>query len=186
MFWFCIPAYLTVWIIPCYLQGKGYPDLCTRAFVHLLSETALRNSDSQSQLDGVATRSSSYPRFYVLVDGDPDGMAIMSTYKYGSMAHAHESARLNAPGLQWLGVRISDVVAGADILGDDVMIPLSARDRKRAQAMLSNNPAFAEDGPEVDWRAELQTMLMLNLKAETEILYEREGSLEGWIDRKMV
>lgn len=169
-------------------QGKGYPDLCTRAFVHLLSETALRKVEPPSQFgDNVVTPSSPRsPRFYALVDGDPDGMAIMSTYKYGSMAHAHESARLNATGLQWLGLRISDVIAGADTMGDDALIPLTPRDRKRARAMLKNSPAFAEDGPEVEWRAELQTMLMLNLKAETEILYERDGGLEGWIDRKMV
>lgn len=161
-------------------QGKGYPDLCTRSFVHLLSETARRNGDPLSQ-PGVAT-----PRFYALVDGDPDGMAIMSTYKYGSMAHAHESARLNAPGLQWLGVRISDLVVEAETRGDGTLIPLTSRDWKRARAILANSPAFAEDGPELEWRAELQTMLMLNLKAETEFLYEREGALEGWIDQKMV
>ncbi|KAL1970901.1 hypothetical protein VTN77DRAFT_2735 [Rasamsonia byssochlamydoides] len=181
-YFFCIPHLLNWTVSPPSFQGKGYPDLCTRTFVHLLSETGhRRNSDRPSKF-GVVTP----PRFYALVDGDPDGMAIMSTYKYGSMAHAHESARLNAPGLQWLGVRISDAVAGADTQGDDALIPLSSRDWKRARAMLMNSPAFAEDGPELGWRAELQTMLMLNLKAETEILYEREGGLEGWIDRKMV
>jgi meiotic recombination protein SPO11 len=177
-------------------QGKGYPDLCTRAFLHLLYETALKNANPQSPLGGgggIVTPSCAPPcpppRFYALVDSDPDGMAIMSTYKYGSKAHAHESFRLNAPNLQWLGVRISDVVASAgSTLGgeDDPLIHLTSRDRKKALAMLRNSPAFAEDGPEVDWRAELQTMLMLNLKAETEILYERGGGLEGWLDRKMV
>jgi meiotic recombination protein SPO11 len=28
-------------------------------------------------------------------------------------------------------------------------------------------------------------MLMLNLKAEIEILYDRQEGLEGWIDKKM-
>lgn len=42
-----------------------------------------------------------------------------------------------------------------------------------------------EDGPELEWRAELQTMMMLNIKAETEVLYGTRGGLEGWIDRKM-
>jgi len=112
-------------------------------------------------------------------------MDIMSIYKYGSMAHAHENAKLNVPGIQWLGLRTSDVVAEADHRGDDPLIPLTTRDRKKALSMLRNNPAFAEHGPETEWRFELQQMLMLNLKVETEILYEREGGLEGWILRHM-
>lgn len=123
------------------------------------------------------------PRFYALVDSDPDGIAIMSTYKYGSMAYTHENARLNVPGLQWLGLRNSDIVAGSN-LDDEALIRLTVRDRKRAVTMLNNNPACAADGPEQEWRVELQQMLMLNLKAEIEILYER-GGLEEWIDSKM-
>lgn len=125
------------------------------------------------------------PWIYILVDSDPDGMAIMSTYKYGSMAHASENARLNIPCVRWLGLRTSDVVADADALGDDVLIRLTLRDRKKAISMLSNNPAWADDGPEPEWRAELQVMLMLNLKAEIEMLYNREGGIESWIDQQM-
>lgn len=125
------------------------------------------------------------PRFYALVDSDPDGMVIMSTYKYGSMAHTHENGRLNIPGLRWLGLRSSDAVVGSSAEGDDTFIPLSARDRRKAVATLKNNPACAADGPEQEWRAELQRMLMLNLKAEIEILYDR-GGLEEWIDQKMI
>lgn len=130
-----------------------------------------------------STHGQTTPRFYALVDNDPDGMAIMSTYKFGSMAHARDNGKLNVPSLQRLGVSTSDIVARAD--PDDAFIPLSARDRKKAISMLTNSPVWASDGPEPEWRAELQQMLMLNLKAETEILYQREGGLEGWIDRKM-
>lgn len=112
-------------------------------------------------------------------------MAIMSTYKFGSKAHARENSTLNIPKLQRLGLCTSDVVAGTDPLGDDAFIPLTPRDRRKIVAMLTNSPVWAVDGPEPEWRAELQQMLMLNLKAETEILYKREGGLEGWIDRKM-
>lgn len=90
-------------------------------------------------------------------------MAIMSTYKYGSMAHAHDNEKLNVSKLCWLGLRTSDVIGGADSFGDEAFIRLSLRDRKKAVAMLSNNPVWAEDGPEQEWRAELQQMLMLNL-----------------------
>lgn len=112
-------------------------------------------------------------------------MAIMSTYKYGSKAHARENAKLNVPHLHWLGLRMSDVIADADPEGDDASVRMSARDRKKAVAMLDNSPVWAVDGPEPEWRVELQRMLMLNLKAEIEIVYDREGGLEGWIDRKM-
>lgn len=125
------------------------------------------------------------PRFCALVDSDPDGMAIMATYKYGSMKQAHDNARLNVPGIHWLGLRTSDVVSGADPHGDEALMPLSMRDRKKAIAVLKNNPVFAEDGPESRWRSELQQMLMLNLKAETELLYDRDGGIEGWIDQRI-
>ncbi|RHZ56663.1 putative meiosis-specific topoisomerase Spo11 [Aspergillus thermomutatus] len=155
------------------VTGKGYPDLSTRAFVRrLLDET--RHLPAEEA-----------PRFYALVDSDPDGMAIMSTYKYGSMAHARDNEKLNVPKLRWLGLRTSDVIEGADSFGDDGFIRLSPRDRKKAIAMLSNNPVWAINGPEQEWRAELQQMLMLNLKAEIEILYDRQEGLEGWIDKKM-
>ncbi|KAH1270032.1 hypothetical protein KXV81_004703 [Aspergillus fumigatus] len=154
-------------------KGKGYPDLSTRAFVRrLLDET--RHLPAEES-----------PRFYALVDSDPDGMAIMSTYKYGSMAHAHDNEKLNVSKLCWLGLRTSDVIGSADSFGDEAFIRLSLRDRKKAVAMLSNNPVWAEDGPEQEWRAELQQMLMLNLKAEIEILYNRQEGLEGWINKKM-
>ncbi|KAI9933337.1 hypothetical protein MW887_007810 [Aspergillus wentii] len=153
------------------ITGKGYPDLCTRAFARLLFEKSSHLRPA--------------PCFYALVDSDPDGMAIMSTYKYGSMAYAHENAKLNIPKLHWLGLRTSDVAAGADPLGDDALIRLTTRDRRKIVSMLNNSPILAVDGPEQEWRVELQQMLMLNLKAETEIVYDRNGGLEGWIDRKM-
>ncbi|GLA39277.1 hypothetical protein AnigIFM63309_006614 [Aspergillus niger] len=154
------------------VTGKGYPDLSTRAFVRKLF-------DHSHQL-------TKQPQFYALVDGDPDGMAIMATYKYGSVAFAHENRNLNVPGLHWLGLRLADVVAGADPLGDDTLLHLTKRDRKKAIAMLSKNPVWEADGPEPEWRVELQRMLMLNVKAEMEILYDMEGGLTGWLDRKLI
>ncbi|PWY86404.1 meiotic recombination protein spo11 [Aspergillus sclerotioniger CBS 115572] len=154
------------------VTGKGYPDLNTRAFIRKLFDC--RNQSTQR------------PRFYALVDSDPDGMAIMATYKYGSVAFAHENRNLNIPGLHWLGLRTSDVISGADPHGDDALIHLTERDRKKAIAMLGKNPIWAADGPEPEWRAELQQMLMLNVKAETEILYDRDGGLVGWLDQRLV
>uniref|UniRef100_A0A093XDK4 DNA topoisomerase (ATP-hydrolyzing) n=1 Tax=Talaromyces marneffei PM1 TaxID=1077442 RepID=A0A093XDK4_TALMA len=170
------------------ITGKGYPDICTREFVHLISDIS-RKRDSSSLQNLHIVQPPTPPRFFALVDGDCDGMAIMSTYKYGSMAHAHASASLNAPKLQWLGTRLIDVIVkhnGLEVEDEDwVMISLSYRDVKKIRSMLLKNPVFAQDGPEIEWRAELQTMMMLNTKIETEVLYGTEGGLEGWIDRKM-
>lgn len=130
-------------------------------------------------------RSDKALHFYGLFDSDPDGMAIMSTYKYGSMAHTNQNGRLNIPCLWWLGLRTSDVVSGASSNSDGALIRLTERDRKKIMTMLSNNPVWAAEGPELEWRAELQQMLMLNLKAEIEILYDWDEGLEGWIDQKM-
>lgn len=125
------------------------------------------------------------PRFYALVDGDPHGVSIMSTYKYGSLAHQHENARFSVPGLEWLGLKISDAIMSSNITGSDALLTLTARDRRKIVAMLRNSPVLASDGPELEWRAELQIMLMLNVKAEIEMMYDRDGGLELWIDRKM-
>ncbi|OJJ53966.1 hypothetical protein ASPSYDRAFT_94458 [Aspergillus sydowii CBS 593.65] len=154
------------------VTGKGYPDLGTRAFIHKI-------------MDILPSRSGRPPHCYALVDGDPDGMAIMSTYKYGSMAHTHENWKLNILSLRWLGLRTSEVVESLGPDGDEALMSLTRRDRRKIISMLSNNPVWAVDGPEPEWRVELQRMLMLNVKAEVEILYDQEDGLEGWVDRKM-
>lgn len=152
-------------------QGKGYPDLSTRLFLRKIFESA---SAGKRPL-----------HFYALTDGDPYGMAIMSTYKYGSAAHLHENARLSIPRLQWLGLRVSDTIAVPEEFGDKALLSLTSRDRKKITTMLRGSPVWASDGPEPQWRAELQRMLVLNVKAEIEILYECVGGVEGWIDRRM-
>ncbi|KAJ5927025.1 Winged helix-turn-helix transcription repressor DNA-binding [Penicillium verrucosum] len=154
------------------VTGKGYPDFMTRTFLRAMSDSASNQSRHP-------------PRFYALTDGDPHGMAIMSTYKYGSAAHLHQNARLSMPRLQWLGLRVTDIIAVPEVLGDTALLSLTMRDRKKIVAMLRNSPVWASDGPEPEWRAELQRMLVLNLKAEIEILYGCQGGLEGWINRRM-
>lgn len=42
-------------------------------------------------------------------DSDPHGIHIMRTYKYGSRRLSHEE-NARVPGLQWIGVRIEDVL----------------------------------------------------------------------------
>lgn len=44
---------------------------------------------------------------------------------------------------------------------------------------------FKEGGREMEWRRELQAMLMLNVKAEIQILSEEKGGLPEWLDIKL-
>jgi len=162
-------------------QAKGYPDLASRKFLRHLSDTI---PDAP---------------MFALVDFDPDGIAIMSTYKYGSQRLAHEDVAhqgtpgLKLPGLQWLGVQIhhmsrtpvaeggTETAALADLQG---LMRLTARDRKKAQRMLEWD-ICAADGAEPAWRSELQRMLMLNVKAEMQILDELPGGLLSWVSNAL-
>ncbi|KAG4437979.1 hypothetical protein IFR05_006560 [Cadophora sp. M221] len=141
------------------ITAKGYPDIQTRQFLHLLS-----------------THHPSIP-IYALVDFDPDGLGIMSTYKHGSQALSHE-VNLAVPSIQWLGVRSCDFLGKeADARG---LLKLTARDRRIALRMLG------WDGERVDeWRGELQVMLMLNVKAEIQILGNGER-LGEWLDERLM
>ncbi|KAM5489002.1 endodeoxyribonuclease [Microsporum audouinii] len=162
--------------------GKGYPDVSSREFLRLLSQSS--NQESSFNLLAANPAFASLP-VYILVDSDPDGMAIMSTYKYGSMAQVHQNAYLNVPSIQWIGLYASEMISTVDFLNGSSLIPMSRRDRKKAEAMLNRNPCFAEDGPEPSWRKELQSLLVMNMKAEIEILYECDGGIEGWLDGKL-
>ncbi|KAL8772789.1 MAG: hypothetical protein Q9209_002134 [Squamulea sp. 1 TL-2023] len=156
-------------------KAKGYPDISTRGFLRLLSI-------------------SSYPlpSIYAMVDFDPDGISIMSTYKHGSLTMSHENANLKCPTIRWLGVKSGDLDpkqmrnqpsdADEDMKG---LLKLSKRDRNRAVKMLGHD-VYEEDGAEVEWRRELQVMLMLNIKVEMEILSQREGGIESWVDDRLL
>ena len=64
------------------------------------------------------------------------------------------------------------------------LMKLTARDRTRAARMLEWN-LCTEDGPEQGWRQELQKMLMLNIKAEMQILDELPGGLVSWLSSEL-
>jgi meiotic recombination protein SPO11 len=101
----------------------------------------------------------------------------MSTYKHGSISLAHESASLAVPSIQWLGVRSYDFLQKEeDVQG---LLKLTARDRRIAVKMLEKE-MFGEE----EWR-ELQVMLMLNVKAEIQVLGNGE-SLGEWLDGKLL
>lgn len=119
------------------------------------------------------------------MDFDPDGLSIMSTYKHGSFRLSHENFKLNVPRIQWLGLKSRDLCSEAPPSDSAGILHLSLRDRKKAAKMLEWD-LMRENGPEMEWRRELQVMLMLNFKAEMEVLGEREGGLEMWVQERLV
>jgi len=159
------------------LTAKGYPDVASRTFLRHVADHA------------------PHVPMHALVDLDPDGIAILSTYKYGSYRLAHENVAqsdtpgLSLPNLRWLGVKSHDISrtpVGERDTGTSVLpqlqglMKLTARDRTKAMRMLEWD-LCAENGPELEWRKELQAMLMLNIKAEMQILDELPSGLVSWV-----
>lgn len=130
---------------------------------------------------------------YALVDFDPDGLAIMLTYKHGSIARIHEVSSLAVPQIRWLGLQSSDLLtlqgssadpvnaASAEVVG---LLPLTARDRRKAISMIRSG-LYAEDANQKMQRRELQVMLMLGIKAEIQVLDQLEGGFERWLRAKL-
>ncbi len=153
-------------------KGKGYPDILTRAFLRRLSTITLHSNQIR-------------PPIFALLDFDPYGIAILSTYKHGSIQLAHENAHINVPSIRWLGLKSADLRSENSAEEEQGLLGLTARDRRLARKMLER-PIFAVDGPGKEWRRELQVMLMLNMKAEIQLLSGREGGLEIWLDNKLL
>ena len=137
---------------------------------------------------------------FALMDFDPDGIAIMSTYKHGSVALRHEKASLRIPQLKWLGVKSTDINPNystslsrvwmtqdpaerknSEQASPEGVLRLTRRDRRKANRMLEKAQVQEERG----WTRELQVMLMLNIKVEIQILSSRTGGLESWLERRL-
>lgn len=137
-----------------------------------------------------------------LMDYDPDGIAIMSTYKHGSVALAHDNAKLVVPQIRWLGIQSSALTASAagltessdhgneDANGESNvhqvqgLLRLTTRDRRKALKMLDWD-VFDENGSEPQWRREVQVMLMLNVKAEIQIMEAQMRGLAEWLEAEL-
>ncbi|KAF7940533.1 uncharacterized protein EAE98_000660 [Botrytis deweyae] len=145
------------------LTAKGYPDIQSRQFLHYLAKH--------------------YPiiPIYALVDFDPDGLGIMSTYKHGSVALAHENENLSVPSMRWLGLKSKDMMQGGK--ENEGLLKLSERDRRLAVKMLQRD-VCQPGGDEDEWRREIQVMLMLNKKAEIQII-GNGNALENWLNESL-
>ncbi|KIX09707.1 uncharacterized protein Z518_00788 [Rhinocladiella mackenziei CBS 650.93] len=151
------------------LTAKGYPDLATRKILRLL----LNHARPSTQVFG-------------LFDWDPDGIRMLKCYLYGSKNLAQEH-NCNTPELKWLGLKVEDVVSFGH--PDEPSMLLTTRDRITAISMLASEEWRDGSGavlPDLrETMAELQRMLMLNRKAEIQILDERKGGLQDWLVRKL-
>ena len=119
------------------------------------------------------------------MDFDPDGIAIISTYKHGSLTLSHENANLNVPSVRWLGLRSCELLDSTTGEMNEGLLQLTVRDRKKAMKMLER-PLLHEEREEKEWRRELQVMLMLGVKAEMEVLADRAGGICGWVEEKLL
>ncbi|KEQ86509.1 DNA topoisomerase IV, alpha subunit [Aureobasidium pullulans EXF-150] len=138
------------------VTGKGYPDIATRAIARFMSIASPQNGFAE-------------PPVFGLVDYDPDGMAILHTYKHGSKKMSEDNAALIVPTTQWMGLRSRDITDEDHTHRNQGLMPLTRRDRHKARKMLEWEQ-FSDLEEAAQWRRELQVMLMLNLKAEIQII----------------
>ncbi|KAI5250647.1 DNA topoisomerase IV, alpha subunit [Aureobasidium subglaciale] len=149
------------------VTGKGYPDIATRAMTRFMSAATPRNGFAE-------------PPVFGLVDYDPDGMAILHTYKHGSKNMSEENATLVVPTIRWMGLRSRDISDEDHTHRNQGLMPLTRRDRHKARRMLDWQPSSDHDEA-AQWRRELQVMLMLNVKAELQIIDSDPFGLENMI-----
>nr|APZ84722.1 initiator of meiotic double stranded breaks SPO11-2 [Zea mays subsp. parviglumis] len=145
--------------LPCILiTAKGYPDIATRFILHRLSQT--------------------FPNMpiFALVDWNPAGLAILCTYKYGSISMGLESYRY-ACNVKWLGVRGGDL----HLIPEGAFQELKPRDLQIAKGLMSSK--FLQESH----RAELALMVDRGKRADIEALYSHGFDFLGkYIARKIV
>ncbi|KAI7740761.1 hypothetical protein M8C21_001194, partial [Ambrosia artemisiifolia] len=128
------------------ITGRGYPDIPTRRFLRLLIE--------QLHLPT-----------YCLVDCDPYGFDILTTYRFGSMQMAYDAKIMKLPEINWLGVLPSD--AEKFNVPQQCLLPMTTEDKIKTEAIL-NRCYLQREVPQ--WRLELQLLLQSGVKFEIEAL----------------
>ncbi|XP_012071023.1 meiotic recombination protein SPO11-1 isoform X1 [Jatropha curcas] len=128
------------------ITGRGYPDIPTRRFLRLLLEKLCLP-------------------VYCLVDCDPYGVDILTTYRFGSLQMAYDVKFLRVPEIRWLGAFPSDSEAYS--LPQHCLLPLTAEDKRRTESMLLRC-YLQREVPQ--WRLQLEKMLQRGVKFEIEAL----------------
>lgn len=121
------------------------------------------------------------PQLFGLFDYDPYGIDILKCYRVGSKASAAEG-NLSIPEMRWLGIQTGDILSLAD---KATLVSLNAKDRNRAARLIETTTVSGGMVAEElrDCRDELQRMLMLNKKAEIEVIGQ---GLSDWVNRRTV
>ncbi|TYH58348.1 hypothetical protein ES332_D08G147900v1 [Gossypium tomentosum] len=124
------------------LTAKGYPDIATRFLLHRMSRA--------------------FPDLPILalVDWNPAGLAILSTYKFGSIGMGLEAYRY-ACNVKWLGLRGDDL----QLIPQQSLAPLKPRDLQIARSLISSTTL------QDNYRQELAVMMQSGQRAEIEALY---------------
>ncbi|KAF8311290.1 DNA topoisomerase IV, alpha subunit [Clavulina sp. PMI_390] len=127
------------------ITGKGQPDLATRKLLCFLD----------SELPDTIP-------IFLLVDGDPFGLEIVSVYKFGSFRMRHEAADLICERAELLGLLKEDLLRFR--IPKEVLLPLGDADIRKARTMLHRD----RDVMPSAWKSHLTYLLRLRRKAELE------------------
>lgn len=124
------------------ITAKGYPDIATRFLLYRISKA--------------------FPDLPILalVDWNPAGLAILCTFKFGSIGMGLEAYRY-ACNVKWLGLRGHDL----PLLPDQSFVPLKPKDLQIAQSLMSSG--ILQD----NYKEEVALMVQSGRRAEIEALY---------------
>ncbi|KAK7406089.1 hypothetical protein VNO78_07706 [Psophocarpus tetragonolobus] len=124
------------------ITAKGYPDMATRFLLYRISRA--------------------FPELPILalVDWNPAGLAILCTFKFGSVGMGLEAYRY-ACNVKWLGLRGHDL----PLLPDESFVPLKPKDLQIAQSLMSSG--ILQDS----YKEEVALMVQSGRRAEIEALY---------------
>ncbi|KAJ6341749.1 hypothetical protein OIU78_009826 [Salix suchowensis] len=124
------------------ITARGYPDIATRFLLHRMSRT--------------------FPELPImaLVDWNPAGLAILCTFKFGSIGMGLEAYRY-ACNVKWLGLRGDDL----QLIPEESFVLLKPRDLQIAKSLMSSETLQEKH------REELALMVQSGKRAEIEALY---------------
>ncbi|KAJ6426541.1 hypothetical protein OIU84_022189 [Salix udensis] len=124
------------------ITARGYPDIATRFLLHRMSRT--------------------FPELPImaLVDWNPAGLAILCTFKFGSIGMGLEAYRY-ACNVKWLGLRGDDL----QLIPEESFVSLKPRDLQIAKSLMSSETLQEKH------REELALMVQSGKRAEIEALY---------------
>lgn len=134
------------------ITGKGFPDFATRRLLHVLNYAYI-----------------DIP-IYALVDSDPHGIQIFSTFKYGSAKATFDNQRLISHRIEYLGVKITEFEQG--------WLDMTSRDIQLARSILKTN-TWLDD----ECKRQLQMNLFLQKKAELNVVMKNQ--IKQYLDSKI-